>query len=129
MVGLAIIFAELRTRWTTTRTIKVVVFLGSWLGRGIFYILAALLNLPITVEVYNIQLAQGKEFAGLVGLAGVLSLIMYVFVFKLERKREMARQTWLAEQILKGELEEITVDLNNGHTMFDPTLAKLAPEA
>lgn len=133
IAGLAILFAELRTRWTAQRSVKVFVFLGSWVGRGLFYLAIALLNLPIQVEVYNLKLVQGKEFAAVVGLAGLLSLIMHPFFWHLERIREQARQTWIAEQLLAGvELDSIIInpgENNDGHTMFDPKLAKLAPVA
>jgi len=133
IAGLAIIAAELRTRWTAQRTVKVFIFLGSWVGRGCFYLAIGLLNIPITIKVYNLDLVQGKEFAALVGLAGLLSICMHPFFWHLERVREQARQTWIAEQVLAGvELESIVVnpsENNTGLTMFDPKLAKLVPAA
>lgn len=131
--GLAIMFAECRTRWSSRRGVKVFVFLGSWIGRGVFYLVIALLNLPIKVEVYNLKQVTGQEFAAVVGLAGILSICMHPFFWHLERIREQARQTWIAEQLLAGvELDSIVINPNHnndGATMFDPKLAKLVPAA
>eukprot|EP01113_Clastostelium_recurvatum_P004315 TRINITY_DN118_c0_g1_i2.p1 TRINITY_DN118_c0_g1~~TRINITY_DN118_c0_g1_i2.p1 ORF type:complete len:238 (-),score=41.95 TRINITY_DN118_c0_g1_i2:205-918(-) len=144
LVGLCIVAGELRTRWTTTRAIKVIVFLGSYMGRGVFYLCVAMLNMPISVEVYSTKF-QGKPFvvagqliAVVLALAGLLSILMHPFVWQLERKRTISTLTWFEEQKNAGvdtnELKSIMVDPNNfnsGRTMYDTRMAMLegAPDS
>jgi len=128
LAGVTILFAELRTRWTTKRTVKVFVFLESWGGRGVFYLILGALNIPIKVKVLNISYATGLEFGGLVAFAGILSISVFPFFYNLARRRDEVHQIW---ETKKADLEGIIVDddkprdLNSGRTMFDPKLANL----
>jgi len=129
LAGLCILSAELRNRWTSKRGVKVFVFLESWGGRGVFYLIVGALNIPIKVKVMNISYATGLEFGGAVALSGILSIALFPFFFNLNRRREEVKQIW---ETKKAELEGVVVveddkprDLNSGKTMFDPKLANL----
>eukprot|EP01112_Ceratiomyxa_fruticulosa_P007405 TRINITY_DN1918_c0_g1_i2.p1 TRINITY_DN1918_c0_g1~~TRINITY_DN1918_c0_g1_i2.p1 ORF type:complete len:252 (-),score=54.17 TRINITY_DN1918_c0_g1_i2:136-891(-) len=129
LAGLAILFAEFRNRWTTKRTVKVFVFLESWGGRGVFYLILGALNIPIKVKVMNISYATGLEFGGLTALGGLLSISLFPFFYNLGRRRDEVKQIW---ETKRSELEGVVVveddkprDLNSGRTMFDPKLANL----
>ncbi|GAM19897.1 hypothetical protein SAMD00019534_030720, partial [Acytostelium subglobosum LB1] len=84
VTGLAILFAEIRNRWTK-KTLRVMIFIANGLARGFVYILIGCIDIPIPFKFWKVTAMHVG--VGIIG-CGVLSIITFLVSWRRKRQRK-----------------------------------------
>jgi len=108
--GLLLIIAETRNKYTL-RMMKYFLFLATYIGRGIFYIIVGVLCLALPIKINGTS--WGNVVGGCMCAAGFLNIVLFPFVFCMEPRNKNKPQRFEDDPSVPSSTTELPGPLDN----------------
>jgi len=134
LAGLLALIAETRTRWTMRSCVNTYVIFGSYLARGMYYVILGIICFALQISAPYIQVPSILQFnwvaGGIIGVGG-LNLIFYPIYWKYLRLKAVQEQNAPTianpEEVVYGYTEYVKAAPTAGPTANLPTSSSAPP--